>query len=183
MVYKFEEIYKDESDAIFRFCLVRVSDREQALDITQETFLRLWQSLQAEKEILHNKAFLFTVAHRLIIDWYRKKKSLSLEKIMYKDGEVEYDVVDTKTTSGLDLEAEGRYLLGKISELQPTYQYPVYLRYVEGLSPPEIGEVLGLSANAASVRVNRGLLELRKKTGYYNNGEDGNEGHKDGKSQ
>ena len=148
-----------------------VAARQQALDITQETFLRLWQSLQAEKEILHNKAFLFTVAHRLIIDWYRKKKSLSLEKIMYKDGEVEYDVMDIKTKDSLDLVAEGRYLLSKISELPPAYQYPVYLRFIEGLSPPEIGDILGVSANAASVRVNRGLVELRKKTGYYKNGD------------
>jgi len=67
-------IYKADSDAIFRFCLVRVSDREQAMDITEETFLRLWKSLLDGKEILNNKAFLFTLARHLIIDWYRKKK-------------------------------------------------------------------------------------------------------------
>ncbi len=53
LVHKFEKIYEKESDAVFRFCLFRVSDREQALDITQETFLRLWQSLSDGKEILN----------------------------------------------------------------------------------------------------------------------------------
>ena len=78
----FKNIYEDESDTIFRFCLIRVSNREQALDITQETFLRLWKNMQEGKTILNNKAFLFTIAHRLIIDWYRKKKSFSLDKML-----------------------------------------------------------------------------------------------------
>lgn len=163
----FEATYKENTDAVFRFCLTRVSNREQALDITQETFLRVWQSLSKGDEVMNMKGFLFTIAHRLIIDWYRKKKSVSLEKIMYQDKEVEYDVPDNKTLGEeISLGAEGRYLLDKIKELTPNAQQPVYLRFVEGLSPKEIGDILGISANAASVRLNRGLLELRKKTGY-----------------
>lgn len=170
---KFEKIYSSESDTIFRFCLVRVSNREQAQDITEETFLRLWQSLSLGKDILNERAFLFTVCHRLIIDWYRKKKSISLDGIMHKDGgegdEPGYDIVDEKTRGNLELGAEGRYLLTKINELTETYRHPVYLHFVEGLSPKEIGDILEISANAVSVRVNRGIVELRKKTGYDDN--------------
>lgn len=108
---KFEAIYSKESDAIFRFCFIRVSDREQALDITQETFLRLWQSLHSEKEITNTKAFLFTVARRLIIDWYRKKKSFSLDSMTLGEGEDSYDVMDEGTDEeGLSVGIEGRYL-------------------------------------------------------------------------
>lgn len=169
ITYTFEEIYGRESDAIFRFCLVRVSNREQALDLTQETFLRLWQSLLESKEIMNVRAFLFTVAHRLVIDWYRKKKSVSLESIMYKEGATEYNIMDEKTAEGLEAGAEARYLLDKINTLTPTSRDPVYLSFVEGLSPKEIGDILGISANATSVRINRGLGELRKKTGYDKN--------------
>jgi RNA polymerase sigma-70 factor (ECF subfamily) len=166
MNHTFEMIYEKESDAIFRFCLVRVSSREQSLDITQETFLRLWQSLQKGEDIQNSRAFLFTIAHRLVIDWYRKKKSLSWDKIFSKDDK-EIDVVDEKTTEiNLSTSAEGRYLMDKINELSPTYRDPVYLRYVEDLSPPEIGKIIGLSTNATSVRINRGIEELRKKAGY-----------------
>ena len=170
----FETIYGAESDAIFRFCLVRVSNREQAMDITQETFLRLWQSLSQDKKIHNNKAFLFTVARNLVIDWYRKKKSLSLGDIIYGENgeEVEHDVLDETTSDSLGLKAEGRYLLNQISKLSESYQHPVYLRFVEDLSPQEIGEILGISPNAASVRINRGIEELRKNTGYYGIDED-----------
>lgn len=167
IINKFEEIYAKESDAIFRFCFVRVSNREQALDITQETFLRLWQSLQDGKEISNNKAFLFTIARRLIIDWYRKKKSLSLDGILLREDNEGFDFMDLGTDKeGLESVAEGRYLISKINELTEASREPVYLRFVEDLSPPEIGKILGISANAASVRINRGLEELRRISGY-----------------
>lgn len=163
----FKKIYDGYSDPIFRFCLVRVSNKEQALDLTQETFLRLWQTLLGDKKVENSRAFLFTIAHHLVIDWYRKKKSVSLDKMM-DSSETAFDPIDEKTQNGLELGTEGRYVLSKISTLSDTYRDPVYLRYVEDLSPPEIGKILNISTDAASVRINRGLEELRKKTGYSN---------------
>ena len=162
----FKEIYEKESDAIFRFCHTRISDHEQALDTTQETFLRLWQSLQEDKEILNMRAFLYTVARRLIIDWYRKKKSIAFKDMAYDEEDALYDPMDETSLDKLNIGIEGRYLLTKINELSGGEKDPVYLRFVEDLSPGEIGEILGISANAASVRINRGLTELRKKAGY-----------------
>jgi RNA polymerase sigma-70 factor, ECF subfamily len=162
----FKKIYESKSDAIFRFCLVKVSDRQQALDLTQETFLRLWQTIIEGKKLQNEKAFLFTVAYRLIVDWYRKKKSFSLDKMMENENTF-FEVSDEKTNNST-IGAEGRYLFSKINELSPTNRESVYLRFVENLSPQEIGSVLNVSANIASVRINRGLDELRKITGYNN---------------
>jgi len=161
----FKKIYGEYSDSIFRFCLSRVSAREQALDLTQETFLRLWQTLLEEKPIKNQRAFLFTVAHRLIIDWYRKKKSYSLDKMMGEENSF-FDPPDEKSTRQVELGAEGRYILEKINSLSDSNRDALYLRFVEDLSPEEIGKILGISANAASVRINRGLEELRKLMGY-----------------
>ncbi|MDD3662669.1 MAG: RNA polymerase sigma factor [Candidatus Pacebacteria bacterium] len=171
---QFESIYQDQSDAVFRFCLIRVSNREQALDLTQETFLRLWQTMSSGEKIKNNRAFIFTVARRLIIDWYRKKKSLSIDNLSFgnEEDEGEFEIMDEKTSFGNTfLEAEGRYLIDNIKKISSSYREAVYLRFVEDLSPPEIGEILGLSSNVISVRINRGLLELRKNTGYYINKE------------
>lgn len=158
----FKKIYDAWSDAIFRFCLTRVSNREQALDLTQETFLRLWQNIEKGEKIKSEKAFLFTVSHRLIIDWYRKKKSVSLDKMM----ENEENPFDPKDETNLELKMEGKYLLESLDKLKSDYQDVIYLRFVEGLSPGEIGTITGISTNAVSVRINRGLQELREKTGY-----------------
>ncbi len=170
MTEKFEKIYNEESDAIFRFCFTRVSDRDQALDLTQETFLRLWKDLQKGNNILNPRAFLFTITRHLIIDWYRKKKSLSLDSMVDNDfnSGKDFSPFDKEANDNQDifLEVEGRYLLGKINDLGEAYRDLIYLRYVEDLSPQNIAKILGISTNAASVRINRGLLELRKKTGY-----------------
>jgi RNA polymerase sigma factor (sigma-70 family) len=133
----------------------------------QETFLRLWKTLLEEKDVDNSRAFLFTIAHRLIIDWYRKKKSISLDGMM-TNNDMPFDLPDEKTINNIEFGAEGRYLLDKINELGATNRDPVYLRFAEDLSPEEIGKILEISTNAASVRINRGLEELRKLTGYEN---------------
>lgn len=158
---KFKEMYEKESDSIFRFCLTRVSDREQALDITQDIFMRLWNNMQEEKNIQNYRAFLFTITRNLIIDWYRKKKSVSLENIIEQEGE-SFDRIDSNTMNDIELKSDGKYVLNKISELSETYQTPIYLRFVEDLTITEISEILKISVNATSVRINRGLEELRK---------------------
>jgi len=145
---------------------MRVSSREQAIDIMQETFLRLWSTMEQGKRIEKVRPFLFTVAHRLIIDWYRKKKGLSLEDLQSEDAAEPFELVDESRGTDIEMASEGRFLISAIKKISPSGGQAVYLRYVEGLSPPEIGEIMGISANAASVRVNRGLAELRKITGY-----------------
>ena len=169
----FNTIYAEQSDAIFRFCLIRVSDRDQALDITQETFTRFWQSLVQGKEMIHTRAFLFTIANHLIIDWYRKKKPVSLEGLAGPEDEEGYEPVQENAKMNIEMEAEGRYVLDAIQKMGPSYRQSVYLRYVEGLSPPEIASILGLSTNAVSVRISRGLEELRKLVGYDIESEEG----------
>jgi len=160
----FKEIYEKESDAIFRFVLIKVSNRDQALDITQDTFMRLWKSMSLGKDISNYKSFIFTICRNLIIDWYRKKKSLSLDAMSenYKT----FDIIDKSSINNLEINFEGKNILEKIGELNETYQTPLYLKFVEDLPIKEIGEIIGISENAVSVRINRGIEELRNKMGY-----------------
>jgi len=162
----FLAIYTDYSDAIFRFCYTRVSEREQALDITQEAFMRLWQSIVDGKDIEYPKTFLFTITRNLIIDWYRKKKSVSLEGMADSETEEPYEPIPDDAETLTRMGAEGRFLIDTISKLSSGYRDAVYLRFVEGLSPTEIASIIGTTVNAASVRINRGLDELRRLTGY-----------------
>ena len=81
--------------------------------------------------------------------------------------ETEIEPADEKTADGnLELGAEGRFLVNSIEKIHPLYRRAVYLKYVEGLSPPDIGKMLGIRSNTVSVRVHRGLSELRRLTGY-----------------
>lgn len=161
----FQSLYDAEADSIFRFCSTRVSSREQALDIVQETFLKLWLSLQKGQVITNHRAFLYTIAQRLIIDWYRKKKSLSLDEPNGSDDEAP-EPADEKEHERLWAKAEGRFLLDKLRSMREPYRAVLHLRFVEGFSPSEIASTLKISANAVSVRIARGIDELRRLTGY-----------------
>jgi len=160
----FQEVYDHESDAIFRFALIKVSSRDQALDITQDTFMRLWKCMTEEKNISNYKSFLFTICRNLIIDWYRKKKSVSLNAM--SENYDNFDVIDNSGINNLEINFEAKNILEKIGELNETYQTALYLKFTESLSPKEIGEIIGISENAVSVRINRGIEALRDKIKY-----------------
>ncbi len=158
----FGEIYGRESDAIFRFCLLRTSDREVALDFTQDTFMRFWNSLMLGKDIKNHRTFLFTIARNVVIDWYRKKKSFSLEKLMENAAaEGRGSGLQLASSDNVETNVEAKFLVRKIRELPEPYSNAVYLRCVEELKPREISQILGESANVISVRISRGLEQLR----------------------
>ncbi len=159
---KFAEVYSKESDAIFRFCLLRTSDREVALDFTQDTFMRFWNSLMLEKDIKNHRTFLFTIARNIVIDWYRKKKSFSLEKMMENSEDGRGVPFQVASLDNVETTVEANFLVRKIRELPEPYSNAVYLRCVEELKPREISEILGESANVISVRISRGLEQLRQ---------------------
>jgi len=160
----FKKVYDSLSDAVFRFCLSRISDREQALDITQETFLRFWNELSKNKPIKNRQAFLFTVARNLIIDSYRKKKSLSLESVLTHDAEDKHESL--AFDAHIEAYAEAENLVRHINALDDIYRDAVYLRCVEEMKPKDIAVVIGQSVNVVSVRISRGLSLLRKLMHY-----------------
>ncbi len=163
---RFTEIYKAESDALFRFCVFRITNRENALDITQETFMRYWDALISGKDIKNDRAFLFTICRNLIIDYYRKKKSISLDAILDEVGESSSFVEDKDSNLNSYSTAEARFVMDKLKELEPSDRQLVYLRFIEGFQPKDIAEILEVSSNVISVRLTRAIVKLREITGF-----------------
>lgn len=158
----FIKTHNTHSDAIFRFCLWKVSDRETALDITQDTFMRLWDELSKGVTIDNEKALLYTIARRLVIDHYRKKKTVSLDSQAEQFDLDPFETPDENSLGQIETSSEARLIHDKIKILDPIYRQAVYLRFVEGLQPKEIAKILSISPNLAGVRIDRGLKELRK---------------------
>lgn len=154
---KFLKTYDELADAIFRHCYFRVYDRETARDLTQETFIKTWEYLAAGKDILNLKAFLYRVATNMIIDHSRRKKPTSLEELREESG---FDIsVDTRgqLADQIDVSLLAKYL----DQMDEKYRQAVVLRYIDDLSPQEIGEITGETANNISVRIHRGLDQLK----------------------
>lgn len=152
----FQESFKEYADAIFRFCLLKVSNVELAEDFTQEVFMRYWQSLRNGKEMTNTRSFLYTIANNLAKDWYKKKKADSLDNKMEQGFEV-------KDNNEIDAEGSSEYLLvlAHIKEMESGDAEVLLLKYVEGLEPKDIAEIIGETANVVSVRLNRAMTKLQ----------------------
>jgi RNA polymerase sigma-70 factor (ECF subfamily) len=153
----FMHAYDTYNDAIFRYCLFETSNREVALDLTQETFIKVWQYLEDGKEIEHTKAFLYRVAGNLVIDYRRKKKSTSLDDMMEEGFDVEHDERE-RLMDGFD----SKKLMGLLEQVGDTYRDIIIMRFIDDLTIKEIATVTGESENNISVRIHRGTEKLRQ---------------------
>ncbi|HEY4513099.1 MAG TPA: RNA polymerase sigma factor [Candidatus Paceibacterota bacterium] len=160
----FEKAYAEYIDALFRFVLYRVSNKEHAIDIVEDTYMRFWQTLQRE-EVGEPRALLYKIARNLVIDWYKKKKSIPVQTFpgeATEDPGIYMDMFEGNLL-GVDVELEAKMAKDMIATLEPIYREAVYLRFVEELTPKEIADIIGESTNVVSVRINRGLRILKSK--------------------
>ncbi len=153
----FLQIYDTYGSDIYRFCYMKVSQKELAQDLTQEVFARFWQALREGTHMRSERALLYTMARNLVIDWYRKKKEQSLDVLTEQGFEFGGDNADDVMR-----EAEMQEALRIVRGLDEASREALLLRYVEGLSPKEIAQLSGETANAVSVRLNRAMKKVRE---------------------
>ncbi len=154
--HEFLEVYDSHADSVFRLCYAKTGSRDEAKDLTQEAFARVWERLGKEQAEIENlRAFLFTVARNLIKDYYKKKKPVLARDL--PEGVME----NIPGTSDETLSAEGRILLNAVQGLSDPYREALMLHLVEGISIGEIAGLLGERPNTISVRVKRGLEKAR----------------------
>lgn len=154
---EFVEAYERSADALYRHCFFRVFSKSRAEELVQETFLRAWQYVNEVKDVEHMRAFLYRIANNLIIDDYRKKKEESLDALLAESHAFEPAVDDHKRM-------ERGVLLGQVKAglqfLSEDERQIVTMRYIDDMDPKEIAQVLNVSANNVSVRLNRAVKKL-----------------------
>lgn len=102
------------------------------------------------------KAFLYHILNNLIIDEYRKRKTVSLDFMMEKGFEPSASDF-SETFSTLD----GKEALMLIQRLPQMYRKVMRMKYIQDLSLGEMSSVTGQSKNAIAVQAHRGLEKLK----------------------
>lgn len=156
---EFLQSYEKFADDIFRHCFFRVRDRDQAVDLMQDTFAKTWQYISDGNVVDDLHAFLYRVANNLIIDYYRKKKSFSLEASEEDSGKI-LAINEDENVTVINV-SDGSIAFEALGELEEMYRQVIVMRFVDGLSPKEIAEIIGESQNNVSVRLNRAIKQLR----------------------
>ena len=161
----FRKAFEKHADELFRHASMRLPDRDRALNLTQECFLRAWGYVQRGEEIREMRPLLFRTLRHLIIDEYRKAKSFSLDEMLDDDegGTIESMLPrdDTNTLEAAFDRFDGARAVEAIRKLPDLYREVITMRYVDNLTIGEIAESLEESENVVSVRLHRGLKKLR----------------------
>lgn len=138
-----------------------VGSEADARDLTQETFLRFFRSLDTFDPSRSLSAWLLRIASNQTVDFLRKRKlqTVSIEELGEGEGVPEFLLTDSME------EARGRerrqaWLAGLVGRLAPGYQVVLELRHSHGLQTDEIAEVLDVPAATVRSRLHRAHRQL-----------------------
>jgi len=142
------------SDAVYRFILKNINQTDEAKDIVQDTFEKLWVRA-SEVSFEKVKSYLFSTAYHTMIDKIRKNKRISSVD--------EYGSIDPLHNEHYtDL---GEILNEALKQLPDVQRSVILLRDYEGYAYQEIANITGLSESQVKVYIYRGRLALKKYIG------------------
>ena len=162
---RFLKAFDEYADALFRHALYRLSDRERAIELVHDTYTKVWTYIRGGQEIGAYKAFLYKILNNLIIDEYRKRKNVSLDAILSEEGvhEGNFEELHEGSLEELTFLLDAKRTLELIHEIPEAYREVIVLRFIDGLGPREISDLIEESENVVSVRIHRGLKLLRER--------------------
>jgi len=153
----FNELYKTNSNAVYKLCLGYTGDTALAHDLLQETFITVWNNLNKFRGDSNWNTWIYRITVNTCLSYLRKKKEITYdisnpifsnlpEEINYKEQEISL-------------------LYKSISCLQETDRLIIML-VLEDKPYEEISEIIGISANNLRVKIHRIKKQL---TDIYNN--------------
>ncbi len=145
---------EEQYDKIYHYCYFKIHQKETAEDITQETFLRFFESsnyINTGKTI----QYLYTIARNLCIDEYRKQKK----------EELNYEMADIYFEENMITRISVRVALSQLSE---TDRELLLLRYVNEVPISVISKLYGISRFAVYRKISQAVKNLKEKLGKEN---------------
>jgi RNA polymerase sigma-70 factor (ECF subfamily) len=169
----FERLVAEHSGDVYALLYRLTSDAEEARDLTQETFLRAFQSINRFRGDANLRTWLYRIAVNQARNrwrWWRRRKrdvTVSLDATDERHKQPlgatlrDNDAADPEQET-LAHEREGQ-LREALLGLRQSYREAVILRDVEGFSYEEIADTLEISIGTVKSRISRGRLEMRRK--------------------
>ncbi len=153
------QLYDHYIAPIYRFVVVKVTDKDEAQDLTHEVFLSAWQNLKNYKnQGFPFSSWLYQIARNKVIDHYRTKKDHS---DIYEIDEDLVKVVGV-VESNLDIRLAVEEVKGALSQLSDEQQEVIMLKFIEDLSNEEIAKAMDKSEGAVRLLQHRAVNNLKE---------------------
>ncbi len=154
-------------DAIMNYAFRFVGNYEDAADIAQETFLRLFKNRMMYKPIAKFTTWLYTIAGNVAKSELRRKRTSRLVPLSQLDenGEEQtWDVADNayNPEEQTDVALIEQYLHEALQKIPEAYREVIIMRDIQDLEYEDISDMTGLPLGTVKSRINRGRLMLQK---------------------
>ena len=166
----FAEIISRYKNPITNFLYRFLNDYEEAVDLAQETFVRVYFALERYHTDFAFSTYIYRIATNLAISETRKRKRRTLLSLtgLFQPGDnetMEFQPPDTRPLQDANLEDDelSATIAKAIETLPPKYRLPVVLRDVEGKSYEEVAAILELGLGTTKSRISRGRGLLKEK--------------------
>jgi len=154
----FTQLYEEHFNKIYRYVALRIGNKTEAEDITQQVFLKALQSISSFRwRGIPFSAWLFRIAHNQVVDYLRKKT---------KQATVPLDESTVSVISNPQLLVEQRLdieqLLSATKRLTPTQREVISLRFAGELPIAQVAKIIGKSQGAVKALQHSAIVALRK---------------------
>lgn len=170
----FDRLVQERSNDVYALLYRMTEDAEEARDLTQETFLRIFQSIDRFRGDADLKTWVYRIAINQARNrwrWWRRRRRDVTVSLDAESRDDEQPISARLRDSGIDPEQEALMrerelaLRNALRTLGRSYREVVILRDVEGLSYEEVAATLEISIGTVKSRLSRGRQELRRKLG------------------
>jgi RNA polymerase sigma-70 factor (ECF subfamily) len=155
----FAALFESNKDRVYSIALRFSGDRAAAMDIAQETFLKLWSHIKDFRGESNFEGWLYRIVSNACMDYQRRRKRLTFVDTLL-------DVLTSNHETALqdlvreEMQHSVQRVVGKLPAEQ---RMAVVLRYTEDLSYEEIAEVMGCSRGTVASRLNRAHKTLERR--------------------
>ncbi len=170
----FGEIMARYKNPITNFLYRFLNDYEEAVDLAQETFVRVYFAIDRYHTNYAFSTYIYRIASNLAISELRKRKRrsiLSLTGLFQtdEDNAIEFQPPDSRPLADSDLveDEKSRTIAKAIATLPPKYRIPIILRDVEGRSYEDVATLMRLGLGTTKSRISRGRGLLKEKLADY----------------
>jgi len=170
----YEEIVRRYKNAIVNYLYRFLNDYEEAVDLAQETFVRVYFAIDRYHTGYAFSTYIYRIATNLAISELRKRKRrrmLSLTGLFQGEGDeaVEFQPRDERQLPDAQLvdDERSKTIARAIAALPEKYRVAVVLRDVDGRTYEEIAEIMRLGLGTTKSRINRGRALLKEKLRSY----------------
>lgn len=149
---------------IYSFSYKNVGNMDQAEDITQEVFVKVWKNLKKFDQKKEFKPWIFQIAKNTSIDYLRKKKIIPFSRFENEAGQnVFLDNLKEKSPDLLSIISNKETMAKILSELDEKEQKIINLRHKDGMSFNQIAEFFKEPVNTIKSKYRRTMISIKQK--------------------